>query len=314
MHGTCCASGRVATTTDVQHLHESGPQWHAAMRQSVEPRTLAEVRGGAVQRGRRGVGMVGSGCCRRRLGVLLAVALSHTAAASAVWQRRGAGGSCMHLAASALALASLNQSTVEGATPLFSSYFPEEDCCKLPNFLNPTVAPELVRCKQECRAFVQYPTKQSCQLNETCKFAMMNFDTALTLARQRLSQSSVCTADYRVCFRGRGDCLGGTCADPPAILSIACELALRKAMCAYHFPRCVNDLVTFAHEVCMETCDNVKAYCNITLDEVVAVKKCTTRNFGCLSAAPRRAGSFVPGVLVALFTGILAVFSHKMPA
>ena len=46
-------------------------------------------------------------------------------------------------------------------------------------------------------------------------------------------------------------------------------------MCAYHFPRCITDKIIFAHEVCMETCDDVKAYCNITLGEVVAVEKCT---------------------------------------
>ena len=46
-------------------------------------------------------------------------------------------------------------------------------------------------------------------------------------------------------------------------------------MCAYHFPRCITDKIIFAHEVCMETCDDVKAYCNLTLGEVVAVDKCT---------------------------------------
>ena len=49
-------------------------------------------------------------------------------------------------------------------------------------------------------------------------------------------------------------------------------------MCAYHFPRCITDSITFAHEVCMETCDDVKTFCNITLDEVVSVKKCTSKN------------------------------------
>ena len=52
---------------------------------------------------------------------------------------------------------------------------------------------------------------------------MANFDTAIALARKRLKESFVCTADYRVCFPGVS-CLGGICADPPAILSIACEV------------------------------------------------------------------------------------------
>jgi hypothetical protein len=35
-----------------------------------------------------------------------------------------------------------------GATPLFSTYFPSESCCKKPNFLNENIAPELTRCRQ----------------------------------------------------------------------------------------------------------------------------------------------------------------------
>ena len=45
----------------------------------------------------------------------------------------------------------------------------------------------------------------------------------MALSRKRLKESSVCSADYRVCYPGVS-CLGGTCADPPAILSIACEV------------------------------------------------------------------------------------------
>lgn len=182
---------------------------------------------------------------------------------------------------------------VEGATPLFSSFWHAETCCLKPKFLNENNAPELNRCRQECRAFVQYTSTQACVLNETCVFAMANFDRAISLAKRRLSESYVCTADYRVCYPGV-DCLGGTCADPPNIMSIACELALRKAMCAYHFPRCITDNILFAHEVCRETCDNVKTFCNLTLDEVVSVSKCTTRNFGCTGSASTLSFFFTP--------------------
>eukprot|EP00277_Geminigera_cryophila_P014278 CAMPEP_0179460350 /NCGR_PEP_ID=MMETSP0799-20121207/43429_1 /TAXON_ID=46947 /ORGANISM="Geminigera cryophila, Strain CCMP2564" /LENGTH=140 /DNA_ID=CAMNT_0021262571 /DNA_START=331 /DNA_END=753 /DNA_ORIENTATION=+ len=137
---------------------------------------------------------------------------------------------------------------------------------------------------------------------------MSNFDQAMALAKARLAESFVCTADYRVCYTGTS-CLGGTCADPPQIMSIACELALRRAMCAYHFPRCVTDSITFAHEVCMETCDDVKTFCNITLDEVVSVKKCTKRNFGCTGTAPPRVAGNVAPICLAL----LACFFILMP-
>lgn len=175
---------------------------------------------------------------------------------------------------------------VEGATPLFSSFLDRETCCMQPDFLNENTAPELTRCKQECRAFVQYSSNQACVLNATCHYAITDFDNALALAKQRLKESYVCTANYRVCNPGVS-CLGGTCTDPPNIVSIACELALRRAMCAYHFPRCITDNIIFAHEVCMEQCDDVFAYCNITLDETVSVPKCATRNFGCVGGASR---------------------------
>ena len=113
-------------------------------------------------------------------------------------------------------------------------------------------------------------------LNATCHYAITDFDNALALAKQRLKESYVCTANYRVCNPGVS-CLGGTCTDPPNIVSIACELALRRAMCAYHFPRCITDNIIFAHEVCMEQCDDVFAYCNITLDETVSVPKCASK-------------------------------------
>jgi hypothetical protein len=60
-------------------------------------------------------------------------------------------------------------------------------------------------------------------------------------------------------------------------------------MCAYHFPRCVFDQLIISHEICMELCDEVVTFCNISLDEVVPVPKCTDRNFGCTgSTAPPR--------------------------
>jgi hypothetical protein len=44
-------------------------------------------------------------------------------------------------------------------------------------------------------------------------------------------------------------CVGGVCRSPPARMSVRCELALRKGMCAYHFPRCVSDGITMSYEV-----------------------------------------------------------------
>lgn len=45
-------------------------------------------------------------------------------------------------------LAALQPRAALGATPLFSTYFPSESCCKKPNFLNENIAPELTRCRQ----------------------------------------------------------------------------------------------------------------------------------------------------------------------
>ena len=101
---------------------------------------------------------------------------------------------------------------VEGATPLFSSFLDRNTCCMQPDFLNENTAPELTRCKQECRAFVQYSSNQACVLNATCHYAITDFDNALALAKTRLKESYVCTANYRVCNPGVS-CLGGTCTD-----------------------------------------------------------------------------------------------------
>ncbi|EKX48145.1 hypothetical protein GUITHDRAFT_137081 [Guillardia theta CCMP2712] len=111
-----------------------------------------------------------------------------------------------------------------------------------------------------------------------------DFTTAMNLAVKRLSVSQVCTSDFRVCFPGVS-CLGGECNPGPNTMSIPCELALRRAVCAYHFPRCVNDYLIFSYEVCRETCEDVSIYCNITLDEVVNIPRCTDRNFGCTGGA-----------------------------
>mmetsp|Transcript_22879 Transcript_22879/g.74666 ORF Transcript_22879/g.74666 Transcript_22879/m.74666 type:complete len:215 (-) Transcript_22879:104-748(-) len=157
-------------------------------------------------------------------------------------------------------------------------------CCLVPDFLNENIAPGLVQCQQECGAFVQYATTQSCILNSTCEHAMADFTTAMNLAVKRLSVSQVCTSDFRVCFPGVS-CLGGECNPGPNTMSIPCELALRRAVCAYHFPRCVNDYLIFSYEVCRETCEDVSIYCNITLDEVVNIPRCTDRNFGCTGGA-----------------------------
>mmetsp|Transcript_1518 Transcript_1518/g.3680 ORF Transcript_1518/g.3680 Transcript_1518/m.3680 type:complete len:263 (+) Transcript_1518:2-790(+) len=161
-----------------------------------------------------------------------------------------------------------------------------EDCCQVPQFGNENIAPELYECKGICEAMVPYTTTQSCALNQTCTYAMASYNTAYELALNRLSESRVCSTTQRVCFDGV-TCLGGACREPPNDMSVACELTLRRAMCAYHFPRCIFDQLIISHEVCMELCDEVVAFCNFTIDEVVRVPKCVGRNFGCTGAAAR---------------------------
>eukprot|EP00286_Rhodomonas_abbreviata_P011133 CAMPEP_0181327748 /NCGR_PEP_ID=MMETSP1101-20121128/22286_1 /TAXON_ID=46948 /ORGANISM="Rhodomonas abbreviata, Strain Caron Lab Isolate" /LENGTH=232 /DNA_ID=CAMNT_0023436467 /DNA_START=223 /DNA_END=921 /DNA_ORIENTATION=+ len=164
-------------------------------------------------------------------------------------------------------------------------------CCKTPDFGNDNSNPELIFCRQTCRSFVQYKTLQTCIMNETCTELTDDYTQGLALATERLAVSAVCTADSRVCYEGVV-CLGGECKGMPNPVSIACELALRKALCAFHFPVCVSDAVVFSNEVCMETCEEVHAYCNFTVNEVTEVPRCANRNFACTSRAlPARAPS-----------------------
>jgi hypothetical protein len=40
----------------------------------------------------------------------------------------------------------------------------------------------------------------------------------------------------------------------------------------------LSPFLSISLQVCMETCDDVKRYCNLTLDEVVSVDKCTRKS------------------------------------
>ena len=85
--------------------------------------------------------------------LLLACAFARGADGSGVRACAGSGamspsaarGGAVLLSAS---LAALQPNVALGATPLFSTYFPSESCCKKPNFLNENIAPELTRCRQ----------------------------------------------------------------------------------------------------------------------------------------------------------------------
>lgn len=92
-----------------------------------------------------------SGSALRTL--LLACAFARGADGSGV--RACAGSGAMSASAArgvavllSASLAALQPHAALGATPLFSTYFPSESCCKKPNFLNENIAPELSRCRQ----------------------------------------------------------------------------------------------------------------------------------------------------------------------
>jgi len=92
------------------------------------------------------------GHCRAGVHGICGVALSSLLFAVLVPCADGLGGvgwaGASRAAVLLSSLAMLQIHTVQGATPPFSTFFPSESCCEIPNFLNENVAPELKRCKQ----------------------------------------------------------------------------------------------------------------------------------------------------------------------
>eukprot|EP00960_Hanusia_phi_P025179 739877-Hanusia_phi.AAC.7 len=160
-------------------------------------------------------------------------------------------------------------------------------CCVVPNFLNENVAPGLVQCQQECSAFVQYTTTQSCILNRTCEYAMTDFNSAMNLAvqvtialRSRAAHDKTglfCRGCLRVRFARptsgfaflescaleesamplRTPCpflANSLCAGRWGLGVLCCWSDLKPQICAYHFPRCITDYLIFSYEVCSAIC------------------------------------------------------------
>jgi hypothetical protein len=111
---------------------------------------------------------------------------------------------------------------------------------------------EFEDCKKICRAYVHYPTIQSCVVNETCTYVVkdwMNFQAALKAKKQTLS--------------------------------VPCDMSAKRALCAYHFPRCMDDQRIFGHMVCQSTCQDMIDDCNHDLNAVTSRPKCSDRNIDC---------------------------------
>jgi hypothetical protein len=111
---------------------------------------------------------------------------------------------------------------------------------------------EFDQCKAICRAYVHYPTIQSCVVNETCTYVLKdwsNLQAALKAKKQTLS--------------------------------VPCDMSAKKALCAYHFPRCIDDQRIFGHMVCESTCQDMFDDCSIDLNSVTARPKCSDRNIDC---------------------------------
>jgi hypothetical protein len=128
-------------------------------------------------------------------------------------------------------------------------------------------------CKAICRAYVHYPTIQSCVVNETCSYLVR--DWGKFLASLKAKKQS---------------------------LSVPCDMSAKRALCAYHFPRCMDDQRIFGHMVCESTCQDMADDCSHSLDSVTSRPKCSDRNIDCSnhSALLRSSNMFLMMFLLAL--------------
>ncbi len=111
---------------------------------------------------------------------------------------------------------------------------------------------EFDECKKICRAYVHYPTIQSCVVNETCTYVVKDW----------LKLQAVLKAKKQT-------------------LSVPCDMSAKRALCAYHFPRCMDDQRIFGHMVCHSTCQDMLDDCSFELNAVTSRPKCSDRNIDC---------------------------------
>ena len=68
-------------------------------------------------------------------------------------------------------------------------------------------------------------------------------------------------------------------------LSVPCDMSAKRALCAYHFPRCFDDQRILGHMVCDSTCQDMQDDCSLGLDQITTRPKCIDRNVDCSNPA-----------------------------
>jgi len=111
---------------------------------------------------------------------------------------------------------------------------------------------EFKECKTICRAYVHYPTIQSCVVNETCSYLVKDWGRLQFMLK-----------------------------DKKQALTVPCDMSAKRALCAYHFPRCLDDQRILGHMVCDSTCQDMQGDCLLGLDQITTRPKCSDRNIDC---------------------------------
>jgi len=124
-------------------------------------------------------------------------------------------------------------------------------CCKKMDWTD-----EFKDCKAICRAYVHYPSIQSCVINETCSYLLKDWGK-----------------------------LQATLKASKQALSVPCDMSAKRALCAYHFPRCFDDQRILGHMVCDSTCQDMQDDCSLGLDQITTRPKCIDRNVDCSNPA-----------------------------
>ena len=133
---------------------------------------------------------------------------------------------------------------------------------------------EFNECKTLCRAYVHYPTIQSCLVNETCSYLVKDWRVFKAILKSKKQT-----------------------------LSVPCDMSAKRALCAYHFPRCMDDQRIFGHMVCESTCQDMQDDCGLSLNDVTNRPKCSDRNIDCSN----HAASLQPANLILLYLFALAL-------
>ena len=131
-------------------------------------------------------------------------------------------------------------------------------------------------CKSICRAYVHYPTIQSCVSNETCAYVVKDWRVFKAILKSKKQT-----------------------------LTVPCDMSAKRALCAYHFPRCFDDQRIFGHMVCESTCRDMQDDCSLDLNAVTNRPKCSDRNIDCSNHSTLLQPLHF--ILLLLFTSALAL-------